>query len=172
MSVVACAEVDASFHVRRNASGKIYRYSIWNGPGRAALLDRRCWHVRFDLDLEKMQRAADQLVGEHDYTSFRASGCQAPTPGRRVTDIAVEGDKGGVVTITFEGNAFLQHMVRIMVGTIVEVGRGAEPEDFPTTALKALDRAAAGPTAPAKGLTLELVRYDPSPFTEPQEPPG
>lgn len=163
VSVVAGAEVDEDFDVRRSASGKTYRYTIWNQRERSALMHRTAWHVRRELDPEAMQRAAAPLVGTHDFAAFRATGCQSKTTIRELTRVAVE-PQGPRIEITVEGNAFLQHMVRIIVGTLCEVGRGFYDESFPARALRSGRREQAGPTAPAKGLLLDRVRYDPSPF--------
>ncbi|MFT7623872.1 MAG: tRNA pseudouridine38-40 synthase [Myxococcota bacterium] len=164
-SVIAAGEIDPKFDVRHSAKGKVYRYTIWNGTARSALLWRRAWSLRWPLDLDAMRRAAAVLVGDHDFSSFRASGCQSNTPTRRITDIRIEGQPGGRVDIFVEGNAFLQHMVRIIVGTLVDVGRSWEDEAFTTRALAARDRTKAGQTAPSRGLTLMRVLYETSPFT-------
>ena len=164
LSILAAAEVDAGFDVRRSSRGKTYSYQIWNGPNRAALLWRTAWHVPAPLDVAAMREAAHSLVGEHDFTSFRASSCQAASPVRNLTRLSIDGEPRGLIRITVEGNAFLQHMVRILVGTLVEVGRAYQPVSWPGQALAAKSRDAAGPTAPGRGLCLERVRYDPDPL--------
>ena len=116
------------------------------------------------LDLERMRRAAEPLLGSHDFSAYRATGCQAATRERNISRIAVEGESGAAVSITVEGNAFLQHMVRIIVGTLVEIGRGTRAEGFAGEALATGDRTKAGQTAPARGLTLHKVRYEPWPW--------
>jgi len=167
VSVSSAAEVPDDFHIRRNAHGKRYVYRIWNRPVRSALRAGRSWHVPNALDLAQMQKAAAALVGEHDFSAFRASACQAAHPIRRIDRITVEGAPGAEVTITVVGNAFLQHMVRILTGTLVEVGRGHRPPSFAASALASRDRSQAGPTAPGHGLELNQVLYDPDPFTGP-----
>ncbi len=164
VSIVAAADVGSDFDVRRSGRGKVYRYRVWNAAARSALAHRTSWFVPQRCDPALMERAAQALVGDHDFESFRAAGCQAKTSIRTLTRIAVDSGPGGVIEITVEGNAFLQHMVRIIAGTLVEVGRGRREEAFPAEALAARRRDAAGQTAPARGLTLERVLYDPSPF--------
>ena len=164
LSIVAAAEVGPEFDVRRSSLGKTYSYQIWNGPSRSALLTRAAWHVPMPLDVAAMAEAAVPLLGEHDFSSYRAASCQARTATRRLTRLTVEGEPRGLLRVTVEGNAFLQHMVRILVGTLVEVGRGFQSMAWPGEALAARSREAAGPTAPGRGLCLERVRYDPDPF--------
>ena len=167
VAVLEVVELSTEFSVRRAAQGKIYRYYIWNGPTRAPLLDGRSWFVRTPLDAPAMARAGAALVGEHDFSAYRASNCQAKHPIRRLERVTVttaEADDRRV-TITVAGNAFLQHMIRIIAGTLVEVGRGREAESFAADALESRDRTRAGPTAPALGLLLDRVLYDPDPFT-------
>jgi len=163
LAVVDVAEVDPEFHVRQNAGGKIYRYTIWNDRPRSPLLARYAWNFRIPLDNEAMQEAAQAWIGEHDFSSFRAADCQSKSTIRRITAVNVERHDHRVEVIV-QGNAFLQHMVRIMVGTLVEVGRGFKPVEWTKEALLAQSRPSAGPTAPPHGLCLEKVIYEPSPF--------
>ncbi len=159
-SVIAATGVDDDFDVRTSASGKIYRYRVWNDRPRSALRTRTHWHVPVRLDLEAMRRAALALIGEHDFSAFRASGCQSKSPVRRLTRIAIEGEAGGEVLFELHGNAFLQNMVRILVGTLTEIGRGYRAESSTAEILASRDRRLAGQTAPGHGLTLEHVAYD------------
>jgi tRNA pseudouridine38-40 synthase len=173
LSIRVAADVEDDFHIRHNATGKRYIYRIHNGRVRSAKWMRTHWLVTVPLNVDSMQRAAQGLVGEHDYSSFRAAACQAAHPVRRIESITVQGVTGGNIEVTVIGNAFLQHMVRILVGTLVEVGRGHEPETFPAEALAARARPAAGPTAPGLGLELSRVFYDPDPFCGDRAwPPG
>lgn len=167
LSVVDVAEVDEAFDVRKSASGKVYRYRLWNGPTRSALRRVTHWAVPVPLDLDAMRAAAATLLGEHDFSAYRAAGCQAKTPIRRITRIDIEGASGAAVDIVVHGNAFLQNMVRILAGTLAEVGRGLKTVAAPEAALRARDRRLAGQTAPPHGLVLEHVLYEPSPFTRP-----
>jgi tRNA pseudouridine38-40 synthase len=119
---------------------------------------RRAWHVHDPLNLEAMRAAIHCLNGEHDFSSFRAAGCDAAHPVRRVyrTSLEVSGD---LLTFRVEATAFLRHMVRNIVGTLVEVGRGQRtPQEF-VDLLAARDRTLAGPTAPPHGLFLVEVKY-------------
>jgi tRNA pseudouridine38-40 synthase len=153
-------EASPEFHARRSARRKRYEYWIFNHPARSAFHHRFFWHVRVGLDIAKMRRAAECLVGEHDFASFQASGGE---PGRHTFRLLhlleIEEFRSGVVRIAAEGNAFLRGMVRIMAGTLVDVGRGRIPERALPGILAAKDRAAAGGTAPGKGLFLNWVRY-------------
>ena len=154
--------------------GKHYRYRIRTGPLRDPFEDRVAWLYRGSLDAERMRDAAQRLVGEHDYRSFRASGCQATTTVRRILSIEIEegpvalGVAGDPVTLSKQprarrldvhvrGTAFLKYMVRIMVGTLAEVGAGRREPPWIDELLATPDRAKAGPTAPPQGLTLEEV---------------
>jgi tRNA pseudouridine38-40 synthase len=150
-------EVDPTFDARRSARGKHYVYRIWNRPERSPLHRRVSWHVRHRLDLEAMRRGAAPLLGEHDFSAFRAAGCTARSPVRILRRLDISGED--LIAIDFEATAFLRHMVRNLAGTLVEVGLAARsPGDIPEI-LAGRDRTRAGRTAPAKGLTLERVYY-------------
>jgi tRNA pseudouridine38-40 synthase len=154
-------ELDRGFHARHTALSRTYRYCILRRATRPALLrDRVCW-VRAELDVGAMHAAAQSLVGEHDFTSFRSVECQSPTAMRHVDSVAVTGD-GALTTIEITANAFLQHMVRSIAGTLLEVGSGERPPSWVGQTLAARDRTRAGVTAPAAGLYLWRVRYPPS----------
>jgi len=156
------------FHARRDARSKLYRYAIWNSPERSPLRARRFHSVPRALDLVAMQMAAAALVGTHDWSAFQVRGSEWRAEGaavgrirsavRRVSRIAIQGCAGGEVYIDVEGTGFLRQMVRTLVGTLIEVGLGRrDPSSMPAL-LKSRERSAAGPTAPAHGLTL--VRVD------------
>ena len=116
-------------------------------------MDDRSWHIRHDLDVEAMRQAAKALEGEHDFSAFRASGCVAAHPIRRVQAIRVE-RQGDCVVIIACGHGFLRYMVRIIAGTLVEVGLGRRPVSWVADVLQGCDRSQAGRTAPARGLSL------------------
>ncbi len=163
LSVSEAREVGENFDARTAARGKRYQYDIWNAPWRSALRARRSWWLRGrPLHLASMQSAARHLLGEHDFSSFQAADCDAKHPNRRLDRVDVSEPEPHLVRITVEGNAFLKNMVRIIAGTLAEVGRGRrDPEDMGAI-LAARDRNAAGQTAPPQGLTLLRVFYDAS----------
>ena len=152
------AAADA-FDARRDATGKLYRYSVWNAPVPAPLRRRRALWLRRPLDLPAMRRAAADLVGSHDFRSFRAAGSSVRTSVRTLRRLEVRGEAGGAVELWFEGSGFLRYMVRNLVGTLLEVGSGRRDPGGMPVLLAARDRARAGPTAPAHGLTLVEVSY-------------
>lgn len=153
----AC-EVPPDFNARRSALSRTYRYLILQQPTRPAVLDGRvCWW-RQSLDAEAMQAGAGHLLGEHDFSAFRASECQSRSPVRRLDVIRLTGD-GPWLTLEVRGNAFLHHMVRNIVGTLLLVGEGERPPDWVAGVLASRDRRQAGVTAPAAGLYLWQVEY-------------
>lgn len=152
-------EVDESFHPRFSATGKHYRYTILTARDRSPRWRERAWHHPEALDRDAMRAAAAHLCGEHDYAAFRAAGCTAKTTVRRIDAIDLT-DVGEALLVDVRGNAFLRNMVRIVVGTLVEVGRGRMTPAQVAEILASKDRTTAGPTAPARGLELVEVRYD------------
>ncbi len=150
--------VPQDFHARFSATRRHYRYVILNRFTRSALSRQRAWWVHPVLDDSRMHSAAQQLVGEHDFSAFRAAGCQAKSPVRQVHRLAVQRD-GDFVTIDIVANAFLQRMVRNVAGTLVAVGLGDQSLDWPAEILARRDRAQAGAAAPPQGLTLIQVSY-------------
>jgi tRNA pseudouridine38-40 synthase len=159
IAIREATEVADDFHPRFSATGKHYRYTILARPERSPRWRDRAWHVAEPLDLAAMQAAAEHLLGEHDFAAFRAAGCTARTTRRRIDDITIERD-GELVGVDVRGNAFLRNMVRIVVGTLVEVGLGRREPAQVAEILASLDRTQAGITAPAHGLELVEVRYD------------
>ncbi|MEZ4330266.1 MAG: tRNA pseudouridine(38-40) synthase TruA [Myxococcota bacterium] len=139
------------------ARAKHYRYRIWNGATRSPLRAARFVHVPERLDLDAMRRAAVHLVGTHDFAAFRASGSSARTSVRTIRSIGLEGGAGDEVALDVIGEGFLRHMVRNLAGTLIEIGRGRLPVAAAARILASRDRRQAGPTAPAKGLTLIRV---------------
>jgi len=158
LAVVEAEEVPAEFDPRRWATGKRYRYLISRRQVRAPLLRRTHWEVFSALDVDAMQAAAPPLLGTHDFSSFRAADCEAPHPRRTLRELDVQ-TVGAILRIEVEGTAFLKHMVRNIVGSLVEVGRGRRAPAWIGEVLAARDRTRAGPTAPAHGLTLVEVTY-------------
>ncbi len=162
VAIRSAAVVASSFDPRRHARGKRYRYRILNQPLRSPLHRRRWWHVREPLDVDAMRAAAAHLVGEHDFSAFRAQGCEAKATVRRLFRLDVEGAPPEI-EIVAEATAFLRYMVRNIVGTLVDVGRGALAPGAMPDLLSSGDRSRAGRTAPAHGLTLEAVYYEGGP---------
>ncbi len=167
IAVAEASEVSLGFDPRRHARGKLYRYLIWNRPSRSALLRHRAWHVREPLDVGAMQCAVKELLGEHDFSAFQASGCEAKTPVRILRRLDVghgstseTGEVQGLLAVEAEATAFLRFMVRNIVGTLVEVGRGRLTPSEAGRILEGKDRQKAGQTAPARGLTLVRVDYE------------
>jgi tRNA pseudouridine38-40 synthase len=153
-----CVPVTDGFHARFSARARRYRYSILNRTVRPALQRQVLTWERRPLDAEAMHRAAQALLGENDFSAFRTVHCQAPHARRELQEIAVSRD-GGVVTIEVQANAFLHHMVRNIVGSLLVVGRGDAPEGWIAELLAGRDRTRAGPTAPASGLVFLGPRY-------------
>ncbi|MDX1556981.1 MAG: tRNA pseudouridine synthase A, partial [Xanthomonadales bacterium] len=150
--------VDESFHARFDAHSRQYRYVILNRQVRPALEAGRVTWCREALDVNAMNQAAQALRGEHDFTSFRASACQARHAVREIHDIAVR-RRGDYVTLEVTANAFLYHMVRNIAGTLMEVGTGRAEPGWVGEVLGACDRDCAGITAPPDGLYFVRVRY-------------
>jgi len=160
VSVLDIAEVDPRFHARHDAIGKLYRYRILNRSEPSPLRSAQTWHIRRELDLESMRRAALLLIGDHDFSAFRGTPGGSPQEETRRTlrklDIQRRDDE---VVVETEGRSFLRYMVRNIVGTLVEVGQGRRPVESVAELLESRDRGRAGPTAPAWGLCLDSVQY-------------
>jgi tRNA pseudouridine38-40 synthase len=152
------AWVPGEFDARRSARAKTYRYTLLRRAERSALEGRYSLHVPYAVDVEAMAEAAQYLVGTHDFSTFRAGTCAAATPVRTVSRAGWR-TEGDLCRFEIVGNAFLQHMVRIIVGTLLDVGRGRRrPGDVPEI-LAARERRQAGKTAPPHGLCLVRVEY-------------
>jgi tRNA pseudouridine38-40 synthase len=161
--------VNNAFHARFEATSREYRYLVLNQRARSAVWGGRAtWEMRA-LDAAAMHRAAQHLVGEHDFSSFRDTRCQAPSPVRRLARIEVVRD-GAMIGVHVVGNAFLHHMVRNIVGSLMDVGLGRRPEAWIADVLAARDRRVAGMTAAAEGLYFLGPRY-PEHFEIPPPPP-
>ena len=150
--------VDHEFHARYSAMSRSYQYLILNRLVRSALNRDRAWWVTQTLDANKMQQAADHLLGEHDFSAFRAAGCQASTPVREIREFNVTRNEDWI-SIDVTANAFLQRMVRNIAGLLVKIGQGDEEPAWAREVLDSRDRAKGGMTAPAHGLTLTRVDY-------------
>jgi len=161
--VLRAAPAAPGWSPRFDATGRAYAYRILNRRARPALDLHRAWHVERRLDADAIAEAAALLLGRHDFSSFRASACQAKSPVRTLDRLDVVRD-GDMVTIAAEARSFLHHQVRNIVGTLKLVGEGRWRPAQVQTALEARDRRAAGPTAPPDGLTLLAVRYRCDPF--------
>lgn len=158
--------VSDEFHARFSAIGRQYRYVILNRQVRPALLHDRVSCEFRPLDETRMAEAARYLVGRHNFSSFRAQGCQAKNPERDVSVLDIQRN-GEYITLDIAANAFLHHMVRNIAGTLMAVGRGDQPIDWVKEVLEARDRNIAGITASAAGLYLVQVRY-PEQFSVPE----
>lgn len=156
--VLAATEVPADFHPRYQARRKAYRYRILNRALPSPFVGRTAWHLPLALDVDLMQQAAEVLVGEHDFAAFCAAGGAAQTTVRTLYEVTVARDDE-IIEINLLGNGFLYMMVRIIVGTLVEVGQGKRPPERVAAILASRDRALAGITAPAQGLTLVRIWY-------------
>jgi len=158
ISVSWARHVGDEFHARFSATARNYRYRILNRLERSALHRHRAWWRYQTLDAENMHEAAQHLVGEHDFSAFRAAGCRANTPHRNISQISIE-RSGDWITLKVSANAFLQHMVRNMTGTLVKVGEGEQPASWLKEVLESRDRKQGGIAAPPHGLTLVSVDY-------------
>ena len=158
ISIKEVREVPMTFNARGSVKYKLYRYVILNRDYPSALNFRRSWFIPHDLDVAAMQRAAEYLLGEHDFTSFRAGNCNAKSPIRTMSRVEIVKRKD-FLNFEFEGKGFLKHMVRNFVGTLVYVGKNKISADQVKIILEARDRKVAGPTAPSHGLCLIKVEY-------------
>lgn len=150
----------AELNPRFASRGKRYRYRLLLDQVRDPNARARTWRVGWSLDLERMQREGERLVGTHDFCAFRTSSDERTETTRTLTRVGVERETERVIAIVVEGDAFLHNMVRIIVGTLVDVARGQLPEESVTRAFASKDRAGLGPTAPPEGLTLEHVELE------------
>jgi tRNA pseudouridine38-40 synthase len=158
ISALWAREVSDAFHARHSAFARRYRYVILNRTPRPAVAAQRVSWIRDPLDAALMHTAAQALIGEHDFTSFRASECQARTPMRQMHEITVE-RRGELIVISVLANAFLHHMVRNIAGVLIAIGAGERPVHWAAEVLAARDRKQGGITAPPAGLYLVGVRY-------------
>jgi len=159
VAVLWSHEVAVDFHARYSALSRTYRYELLNRPVRAALLAHYVGWFHLPLDLAKMREAATLLVGEHDFSAFRSSECQAKTPIRKVHELSIR-QEGENIVFVIRANAFLHHMVRNLVGTLVYVGKGKHPPQWVHQVMESRDRAKAAPTFGPEGLYLERIEYE------------
>lgn len=158
VSVMRADIATPNFDARRHSIGKRYVYRIYNDNSRDPFLHNISWHVRGKLDVEAMRAAARHYVGEKDFESFRSTGCESTHARRYIWSVELK-TTGPLIEIEVRGNAFCRHMVRILSGTLMDVGAGRfSPDDIPTI-FAARDRTKAGITAPAEGLMLEDVYF-------------
>jgi tRNA pseudouridine38-40 synthase len=164
--VISAAEAPASFHPRFAAHAKTYRYRILNSDVASPFERRYAWHVPGTLDVAAMSAAARLIEGQHDFAAFQATGSDVATTVRDIVSSRIADGEGrnppsAILDYEITGTGFLRHMVRTIVGTLVEIGRGRRPADSMAHLLVLGDRASAGPTAPASGLFLVSVDYGP-----------
>lgn len=159
VAVLWSQPVDGEFHARYAARSRTYRYVLLNRAVRPALAARYVGWFHIALDIQKMKEAAALLAGEHDFSAFRSAECQAKSPVRTLHSVVIE-QRGERLDFIFRANAFLHHMVRNLVGTLVYVGKGKHPPLWAKEVLESRDRARAAPTFAAEGLYLERVEYD------------
>jgi tRNA pseudouridine38-40 synthase len=157
--VLEADEVPDSFHARFSATSKKYEYLILNRPVPSALSRRSAWHVRRHLHLDPIRECLHSILGCHDFSAFMASGSSVSSTERCMLAADVQIRDSHLVVLSFEANGFLRHMVRNIVGTLVEVGKGKRTAEEFIEVLKSKDRGRAGMTAPAHGLYLVNVRY-------------
>lgn len=158
ISVLHATVMPEDFHARFSAKERSYRYHIINRRARLAIFAHRAWHVKVPLDVNAMQQGAAYLLGNHDFTSFRDSQCQAKSPIKTLDRLEIT-QEGENIYIDVQAPSFLHHMVRILTGTLVLVGKGKWQPQNVQRALQAKAREAAGPTAPAHGLYFTKVFY-------------
>ncbi len=159
ISILKVEKTANDFHARFNAKNKLYRYRIINRPSFLTFDKDLAWHVKRPLDAETMQKSAQFLLGEHDFSTFRDSECQAKTPKRTLDRLDVLKISDEEIIIEAEALSFLHHQVRNMVGTLALVGEGKWSAEDVRAALEAKDRTKGGPTAPACGLYLVRIDY-------------
>jgi tRNA pseudouridine38-40 synthase len=170
ISVTWCRHVADDFHARFSATGRNYQYQILNRLERSAIHRHRAWWIYQPLDAARMHEAAQYLCGEHDFSAFRAAGCRASTPNRNIRRISIDRD-GDWIMLKVSANAFLQHMVRNITGTLAAVGEGEQPGEWISDVLASRDRKQGGIAAPPHGLTLVSVDY-PAEAAIPAPPTG
>lgn len=158
-AVVAATVVPDGFNARFDSRGKRYEYRVLNRSAPSPLNSGTSWHVPGPLEIDLMREAAASMVGTHDFAGFRAADDGREDTVRTLKRVDVDGEPGGLVTITVEGTGFLKYMVRIIAGTLVGVGLGKLPVQTPAVVIETGDRERAGQTAPAHGLTLVEVFY-------------
>lgn len=170
IAVKWAVEVPQEFHARFSATARRYRYVIYNHPLRSGILRQGVTHYHSHLDIHRMNEAAACLLGEHDFSAFRAAICQSKSPNRHVTHVALH-RLGDYVVLEIQANAFLHHMVRNITGSLLEIGSGHKPVEWLAQLLAGKDRSQAAATAKPNGLYLVDVTY-PEAFCLPQSSSG
>jgi tRNA pseudouridine38-40 synthase len=160
VAVLWARRVPADFHARYSARSRTYRYVLVNRAVRPALAARYAGWIHAPLDVGAMSEAARQLLGEHDFSAFRSSECQARTPVRTIHELSLEA-RGERIDFVVRANAFLHHMVRNIVGTLVHVGKGARAPVWVRDVLRSRDRSLAAATFGPEGLYLASIEYEP-----------
>jgi tRNA pseudouridine38-40 synthase len=168
VSVAWVAPVPSHFHARYSAESRTYRYFIFNRNVRSALVEKRAAHVHRPLDHERMREGAGMLIGEHDFSAFRSSECQARSTVRRLTRLTVERD-GDWIVVEVTANAFLHHMVRNIAGLLIAIGHGDQRPAWAREVLEGRDRSRGGVTAAPEGLYMWSIEY-PATFGLPVAP--
>ena len=158
ISVRKITKVNTKFSARFSAKKKLYQYLIFNSTYRSAILYNKSWWIRSNLNLEKMIEGSKYLIGSHNFSSFRAKGCQAYSPLRTIDNIKIFKEKN-IIKLNFLAKSFLYNQVRIMVGTLKDIGTKKIPPDEIKYIIEKKNRKHAGITAPSKGLTLKRVTY-------------
>lgn len=151
-------QVDDKFHSRFSAKTKQYCYKIINRSAPPVLLKNKAWHVRYPLNIDAMKETSAHLLGKHDFSSFRAVGCQAVSPIKTIDSIRLD-KKGDEIYITIVAKSFLYNQIRIIVGTLCDFGKNKFPPAYIKTIIEAKNRVLAGETAPGYGLYLEEIFY-------------
>ena len=162
VAILKAEIVPDDFHARFSAKGRVYEYRIFNRRAPLILEANQAWHVIRPLDVEKMKIAAQHLVGRHDFTSFRATLCQAKSPVRTIDSFEIHQantSSGDMITAVIASRSFLHNQVRIMMGTLKRIGEGCIDVDMIPSMLEARDRRLSGPTAPPQGLYLKSIAY-------------
>jgi tRNA pseudouridine38-40 synthase len=159
IAVLWAAQVDAEFHARFCAIRRTYRYFLLNHPVRPGVLDKKVGWFHQQLDVARMQQAAKYFIGEHDFSAFRSSECQAKTPVKNLQTLSIQ-RKGHLIEFEFSANGFLHHMVRNIVGTLVYVGKGNLSPEEARAILNNKQRTEAPPTFAPDGLYLANIEYD------------
>lgn len=159
IAVKEISEAEQDFHARYSAKSKIYRYVILNQRFPSPLYHNFSWFIPFKLDIKEMKKAVQCLIGKHDFSSFKASRCNSNNPIREVYSISLDRDSKGFIIFEIEATAFLKQMVRNIVGTLADVGKGKIGVSEFEEILKAKDRKKAGITAPPQGLFLVKIKY-------------
>jgi len=168
INVTWAQQVPESFHARFSARSRRYRYLILNRMTRSAIWRERAVWIHRPLDAERMQRASRHLIGTHDFSSYRALGCQAKSPVRTIARLGIERENDRII-IDVEADGFLHHMVRNIAGVLIAIGGGDRPVDWSREVLEYRDRTLGGVTAPPQGLYLAGVGY-PEEFDLPENP--